>query len=82
MRALPPGHGIEHEAALRVVTFRRPLAPNLLDYGHDPFERSLHRTFLCRLCVATYRFCSLELKIWGALVGFVSLRESEIKSLT
>jgi hypothetical protein len=57
VRALPPRHGIEHEVALRVVTFRRSLAPNLRDYGHDPFVRSVHRTSLCRLCVATYRFC-------------------------
>jgi hypothetical protein len=56
VRALLPGHGVEHEAALRVVTFRRPLAPNLRDYGHDPFVRSLHRTSLYRFCVATYGF--------------------------
>jgi hypothetical protein len=57
VRALPPGHDIEHEAAVRVVTFRRPLAPNLCDYGHDPFVRSLHQTSLCHLCVVTYGFC-------------------------
>jgi hypothetical protein len=57
VHALAPGHNVEHEAAQRVVMFKRSLAPNLRDYGHDPFERSLHRTFLCRLCVAAYRFC-------------------------
>jgi hypothetical protein len=57
VRALALGHGVEHEAAQRVVMFKRSLAPNLRDYVHDPFERSLHRTFLCRLCVAAYRFC-------------------------
>jgi hypothetical protein len=30
----------------RMVKFKRGLAPNLRDYGHDPVERSLHRTFL------------------------------------
>jgi hypothetical protein len=36
VRALAPGHGIEHEAAQRVVKFKRGLAPNLCDYGHIP----------------------------------------------
>jgi hypothetical protein len=57
VRALAPGHGVEHEAAQRVVKFKRGLAPNLHDYGHDPVERSLHLTFLCRLCVEAYGFC-------------------------
>jgi hypothetical protein len=56
VRALAPGHGVEHEAAQRVVKFKRELAPNLRDYGHDPVERSLHLTFLCRLCVEAYGF--------------------------
>jgi hypothetical protein len=57
VRALAPRHGVEHEAAQRMVKFKRRLAPNLRDYGHDPVERSLHRTSLCRLCVAAYGFC-------------------------
>jgi hypothetical protein len=57
VRALAPGHDVEHEAAQRVVKFKRGLAPNLRDYGHDPIERSLHLTFLCRLCVDAYGFC-------------------------
>jgi hypothetical protein len=56
VRALAPRHGVEHEAAQRMVKFMCGLAPNLRDYGHDPVERSLHRTFLCRLCVAAYGF--------------------------
>jgi hypothetical protein len=40
VRTLAPGHGIEHEAAQREVKFKRGLAPNLRDYGHDPIERS------------------------------------------
>jgi hypothetical protein len=56
VRARPLGHGVEPEAALRVVVFRRPLALDLCDYGHDPFVRSHHQTPLCRLCVATYGF--------------------------
>jgi hypothetical protein len=50
-------HDIEHEAAQRVVKFKRGMAPNLRDYGHDPIERSLHLTFLCHLCVEAYGFC-------------------------
>jgi hypothetical protein len=57
VRALAPGHGVEHEAAQRVVKFKRGLAPNIHDYGHDPVERSLHLTFPCRLCVEAYGFC-------------------------
>jgi hypothetical protein len=57
MRALARGHSVEHEAAKRVVKFKHGLAPNLRDYGHDPVERSLHLTFLCRLCVEAYGFC-------------------------
>jgi hypothetical protein len=57
VRALAPGHGVEHEAAQRMVKFKRGLAPNLHDYDHDPVERSLHLTFLCRLGVAAYEFC-------------------------
>jgi hypothetical protein len=41
VRTLAPGHGIKHEAAQREVKFKRGLAPNLRDYGHDPIERSL-----------------------------------------
>jgi hypothetical protein len=55
--ALAPGHGVEHEAAQRQVKFKRGLAPNLRDYGHDPIERSLPPTFLCCLCVEAYGFC-------------------------
>jgi hypothetical protein len=55
--ALAPGHGVEHEATHRVVKFKRGLAPNLHDYGHDLVERSLHLTFLCRFCVEAYGFC-------------------------
>jgi hypothetical protein len=57
VRALAPRQGIEHKAAQRMVKFKRGLAPNLRDYGHDPVERSLHQTFFCRLCVASYGFC-------------------------
>jgi hypothetical protein len=57
VRALAPGHDVEHEAAQRVVKFKRGLAPNLHDYGHDPIERSLHLTFLCCFCVEDYGFC-------------------------
>jgi hypothetical protein len=57
VRALAHGQDFEHEAAQRMVMFKRSLAPNLRDYGHDPFQRSLNRTFLCRLCVAAYIFC-------------------------
>jgi hypothetical protein len=38
VRALGPGHDVEHEAAPREVKFKRGLAPNLRDYGHDPVE--------------------------------------------
>jgi hypothetical protein len=57
VRALAYWHGIEHEAAQSEVKFKRGLAPNLRDYGHDPVERSLPLTFLCRLCVEAYGFC-------------------------
>jgi hypothetical protein len=57
VRALAPRHGVEHEATQREVKFKRGLAPNLRDYGHDPIERSLPLTFLCRLCVEAYGFC-------------------------
>jgi hypothetical protein len=57
VRALALGHGVEHEAAQREVKFKRGLAPNLHDYGHDPVERSRPLTFLCRLCVGAYGFC-------------------------
>jgi hypothetical protein len=46
VRALVHGHGVENEAAQREVKFKRGLAPNLHDYGHDPIERSLPLTFL------------------------------------
>jgi hypothetical protein len=52
VHALAPGHGVEHEAAQRMVKFKRGLTPNLRDYGHDPIERSPHRTFLCHLYLA------------------------------
>jgi hypothetical protein len=57
VRALACGHDVKHEAAQRMVKFKRGLAPNLRDYGQDPVERSLYQTFLCRLCVASYEFC-------------------------
>jgi hypothetical protein len=57
VRALAPGHGVEHEAAQREVKFKRGLAPNICDYGHDAVERSLPLTFLCCLCVEAYGFC-------------------------
>jgi hypothetical protein len=38
VRALAPGHGVEHEAAQRMFKFKRGLAPNLRDYGHDPLR--------------------------------------------
>jgi hypothetical protein len=50
VRALAPWHGVEHEAAQRVVKFKRGLAPNLRDYGHDLVERSsldLPLSFMC-----------------------------------
>jgi hypothetical protein len=82
VRALAPGHDVDHEAAQRMVKFKCGLAPNLSDYGHDPIERSLHWTFLCHLCVAAYGFCLLEPKIWGDQIRFVSLQKFEMKSLT
>jgi hypothetical protein len=42
VRARPPRHDVEHGAALSVVVFRRPLAPDLCNYGHDLFVRSHH----------------------------------------
>jgi hypothetical protein len=57
VRALAPGHDVEHEAAQSEVKFKRGLAPNLRDYGHGPVERSLPLTFLYRLCVEAYGFC-------------------------
>jgi hypothetical protein len=56
IRALVPGQGVEHKAAQREVMVKRGLAPNLCDYGHDPVERSLPLTFLCRLCEEAYGF--------------------------
>jgi hypothetical protein len=56
VRALAPGHDVEHEALQREVMFTRGLAPNPCDYGHDPVERSLPLTLLCRLCVEAYGF--------------------------
>jgi hypothetical protein len=57
VRTLAPGHGVEHEAAHREVKFKRGLAPNPCDYGHDPVARSLPLIFLCHLCVQAYGFC-------------------------
>jgi hypothetical protein len=57
VRGRAPRHGVEHEAAQREVKFKRGLAPNLRDYGHDPVERSLPLTFHCHLCVEAYGFC-------------------------
>jgi hypothetical protein len=57
VRALVPGHDVEHEAAQREVKFKRGLAPNLRDYGHDPVERSLPLRFLYRFCVEAYGLC-------------------------
>jgi hypothetical protein len=57
VRALAPGHDVEHEATHRVVKFKHGLAPNLHNYGHDPIERSLPLTILYRLCVEAYGFC-------------------------
>jgi hypothetical protein len=56
VRVLAPVHGVEHEAVQREVKFMHVLAPNLCDYGHDPVERYLPLTFLCRLCVEAYGF--------------------------
>jgi hypothetical protein len=56
LRTLALWHGVLHETAQREVMFKRGLAPNLCDYGHDPIERSLPLTFLCRLCVEAYGF--------------------------
>jgi hypothetical protein len=66
-------HGVEHEAAQREVEFKRGLAPNLRDYGHDPVERSLPLTFLCRLCVEACKFCWLDQEIERGGIRFVSL---------
>jgi hypothetical protein len=46
VRARPPGHGVEHEAAPSVVVFRHPLAPDLCDCGRNLFVRSHHQTLL------------------------------------
>ena len=80
VRTLAPGHSIEHKAAQREVEFKRGLAPNLWDYGHDPIERSLPLTFLCRLCVEACRFCWLDQEIRRGEVGFVSLPSTERRS--
>jgi hypothetical protein len=55
--SLAPRHDVEHKATQREVKFKRGLAPNLRDYGHDPIERSLALTFLCHSCVEAYGFC-------------------------
>jgi hypothetical protein len=73
-------HSVEHKAAQREVEFKRGLAPNLWDYGHDPVERSLPLTFLCRLCVEACRFRWLDQEIWRGEVGFVSLSSIERRS--
>jgi hypothetical protein len=73
-------YGVEHEAAQREVKFKRGLAPNLWDYGHDPVERSLPLTFLCRLCVEACRFCLLDQEIERGEIEFVSLPRTERRS--
>jgi hypothetical protein len=80
VHALASGHGVEHEVAQREVMFKHGLAPNLWDYGHDPVERSLPLTFLCRLCVEAYGFRWLDQEIWSGEVGFVSLPNTERRS--
>jgi hypothetical protein len=80
VRALASGHGVEHKAAQREVKFKRGLAPNLWDYGHDPVERSLPLTFLCCYCVEAYGFRWLDQEIWRGEVGFDSLLNSERRS--
>jgi hypothetical protein len=73
-------HSVEHKAAQREVEFKRGLAPNLWDYGHNPVERSLPLTFLCRLCVEACRFCWLDKEIERGEIGFVSLPRTERRS--
>jgi hypothetical protein len=73
-------HSVEHGAAQREVVFKRGLSPNLWDYGHDPVERSLPLTFLCRLCVEACRFRWLDQEIERGEVGFVSMPSTERRS--
>jgi hypothetical protein len=80
VRALASGHGVEQEASQREVVFKRGLAPNLWDYGHDLVERSLPLTFLCCLCVEACGFRLLDKEIWSGEVGFVSLLNTERRS--
>ena len=57
--AQPHGHDVKHVAELSVVAFKRPLVPNLHEFGQDPIVRSLPPTNLCRLCVEAEAFLGL-----------------------
>jgi hypothetical protein len=69
VRALAPGHGVEHEAAQREVMFKHGLAPNPCDYGHDPVERSLPLTFLCRFVWRLMGFADWIKRYGGMKLG-------------
>ena len=59
MRAQPPRHGVEHVEEFSVVAFKRPLAPNLREFGQDPTVRFLLLATLCCLCVEVEAFLVL-----------------------
>jgi hypothetical protein len=59
VRAQPLRHDIEHVAGFSVVIFKRPLAPNLREFGQDPFVRFLLPTTFCRFCVGAEAFLGL-----------------------
>jgi hypothetical protein len=59
VRAQPHCHGVKHVTELSVVVFKRPLAPDLHDFGQDPVVRFLLPTTLCRLCVEVEAFLGL-----------------------
>jgi hypothetical protein len=59
VRAQPLRHGVEHVAGFSVVIFKRPFAPNLLEFGQDPFVRFLLPTTLCHFFVEAKVFLGL-----------------------
>jgi hypothetical protein len=59
MCAQPLQHGVEHVVGFSVVILKRLLAPNLHEFGQDPFVRFLLPTTLCRFCVEAEAFLGL-----------------------
>jgi hypothetical protein len=59
VRAQPPRHDVKHVAEFSVVAFKRPLAPNLREFGQDPIIRFLLLATLCRLSVEVEAFLGL-----------------------